>query len=350
MQKNKKIGMGVFRLSTQPLLKINHLKTKFSTEKGIVTAVDDVSFHVDAGEMVGVVGESGCGKSVTSESILKLLNKRTTAYEGEILYKGKNLLNSTEEEMRAIRGNEISMIFQDPMSSLNPVYTIGNQIVEAIMIHQKVNKKEAYARAIEMLRLTGIPSPEKRVHEYPHELSGGMRQRVMIALALACKPNLLIADEPTTALDVTIQSQILDLIQELRQELNMGVILITHDLGVVAEVCTRVIVMYLGQVIEEADVITLFKKPLHPYTKGLLKSVPQLDGDRSKKLNVIKGVVPSLQNVPTGCRFAPRCEFATNKCFEQAPELIELDHGQKIRCWNYEAISSQEDTEHAVFT
>ncbi len=342
--------MGVFSLSTQPLLKINHLKTKFSTEKGIVTAVDDVSFHVDAGEMVGVVGESGCGKSVTSESILKLLNKRTTAYEGEILYKGNNLLNSTEEEMRAIRGNEISMIFQDPMSSLNPVYTIGNQIVEAIMIHQKVNKKEAYTRAIEMLRLTGIPSPEKRVHEYPHELSGGMRQRVMIALALACKPNLLIADEPTTALDVTIQSQILDLIQELRQELNMGVILITHDLGVVAEVCTRVIVMYLGQVIEEADVITLFKKPLHPYTKGLLKSVPQLDGDRSKKLNVIKGVVPSLQNVPTGCRFAPRCEFATNKCCEQAPELIELDHGQKIRCWNYEAISSQEDKEHAVFT
>jgi peptide/nickel transport system ATP-binding protein len=349
MQKNKKIGMGVFRLSTQPLLKINHLKTKFATEKGMVTAVDDVSFHVDAGEMVGVVGESGCGKSVTSESILKLLNKRTTAYEGEILYKGQNLLNSTEEQMRAIRGNEISMIFQDPMSSLNPVYTIGNQIVEAIMIHQKVKKKEAYTRAIEMLRLTGIPSPEKRVHEYPHELSGGMRQRVMIALALACKPNLLIADEPTTALDVTIQSQILDLIQELRQELNMGVILITHDLGVVAEVCTRVIVMYLGQVIEEADVITLFKKPLHPYTKGLLKSVPQLDGDRSKKLNVINGVVPSLQNVPKGCRFAPRCEFATNQCFEQPPELIELDHGQKIRCWNYEAIS-KEDTEHAVFT
>lgn len=320
----------------EPLLQLNHLKTKFTTEKGQVTAVDDVTFRINAGEMVGLVGESGCGKSVTSESILKLLNEKTTRYEGEILYKGKNLLKLSEDEMMAIRGNEISMIFQDPMSSLNPVYTIGNQIAEAIMIHQKVRKKEAYARAIEMLRLTGIPSPEKRIHEYPHELSGGMRQRVMIALALSCKPQLLIADEPTTALDVTIQSQILELIQGLREELNMGVILITHDLGVVAEVCTRVIVMYLGQIIEEADVYTLFKNPLHPYTKGLLNSIPHLDGDRTKKLNVIKGVVPSLQNIPSGCRFAPRCEFATEQCHSKPPKLLETATGQKVRCWNYE--------------
>ncbi len=321
----------------EPLLKLNNLKILFSTEKGTVTAVDNVSFQINAGEMVGLVGESGCGKSVTSESILQLLNEKVTKYEGEILYKGKNLLGYSHEQMREIRGNEISMIFQDPMSSLNPVYTIGNQIAEAIMIHQKVGKKEAYERAIEMLRLTGIPSPEKRVHEYPHELSGGMRQRVVIALALSCKPQLLIADEPTTALDVTIQAQILELVQELKEELDMGVILITHDLGVVAEVCTRVIVMYLGQVIEEADVKTLFKKPLHPYTKGLLKSIPHLDGDRTQKLNVIKGVVPSLQNVPTGCRFAPRCDFSTEQCLNP-PELIELDNGHKVRCWNYETI------------
>ncbi|MEH7522122.1 ABC transporter ATP-binding protein [Bacillus sp. JJ1503] len=332
-----------------PLLKLNKLRTKFFTEKGTVTAVDDVSFQINAGEMVGLVGESGCGKSVTSESILKLLNDRTTKYEGEILYKGKNLIDFSEEQMRNIRGNEISMIFQDPMSSLNPVYTIGNQIAEAIMIHQKVDKKEAYNRAIEMLRLTGIPSPEKRVYEYPHELSGGMRQRVMIALALSCKPQLLIADEPTTALDVTIQAQILDLIQELKEELNMGIILITHDLGVVAEVCTRVIVMYLGQIIEEADVKTLFKNPLHPYTKGLLKSIPKLDGDRSQKLNVIKGVVPSLQDVPSGCRFAPRCEYATDQCKINPPELMELNNGQKVRCWNYETIL-REDENYAVNT
>ncbi|MEK4149227.1 MULTISPECIES: ABC transporter ATP-binding protein [Robertmurraya] len=333
----------------EPLLKLNQLKTIFSTEKGKVTAVDDVSFEIHAGEMVGLVGESGCGKSVTSESILQLLNEKTTNYEGKILYKGKNLLELSEEQMRGIRGNEISMIFQDPMSSLNPVYTIGNQIAEAIMIHQRVGKKEANLRAIEMLRLTGIPSPEKRIHEYPHELSGGMRQRVMIALALSCKPQLLIADEPTTALDVTIQSQILELIQELREELDMGVILITHDLGVVAEVCTRVIVMYLGQIIEEADVKTLFKSPLHPYTKGLLKSIPHLDGDRTQKLNVIKGVVPSLQDVPSGCRFAPRCDFATEQCHENPPELLELENGQKVRCWNYEHIL-REAKDHAVTT
>lgn len=329
-------------MSAEHLLEVKNLKTTFSTENGNFTAVDDVSFHIEAGEMVGVVGESGCGKSVTSESILQLLNKRSTTYDGEIMFKGRNLLALKESQMRKIRGNDISMIFQDPMSSLNPVYTVGNQIVEALMIHQKVGKKQAYKQAVDLLRLTEIPSPEKRVHEYPHELSGGMRQRVMIALALACKPQLLIADEPTTALDVTIQAQILDLIEDLRKELNMGVVLITHDLGVVAESCKRVIVMYLGQVIEEADVKTLFKAPLHPYTKGLLRSVPQLDGDRNKKLNVIKGVVPSLQNVPQGCRFAPRCEYATDICLEQPPELTVANDSQKVRCWHYETIAEDE--------
>ncbi|GGG15020.1 ABC transporter ATP-binding protein [Paenibacillus abyssi] len=314
------------------LLEVSGLKTTFLTENGPVTVVNGVSFQVSAGETLGVVGESGCGKSVTSESILRLLNEKTTRYEGEINYKNRNLLSLTEEEMRSIRGNEISMIFQDPMTSLNPVYTIGDQIAETIMIHQKVGKKAAFAKAVEMLRLTGIPSPEKRVHEYPHELSGGMRQRVMIAIALACQPKLLVADEPTTALDVTIQTQILDLIQDLKQQLDMGVILITHDLGVVAEVCTRVVVMYLGEVVEEAGVEELFENPLHPYTQGLLQSVPQLDGDRSKKLYVIKGAVPSLTNVPKGCRFAPRCNYATDLCRQSEPELMGNRH--KVRCWH----------------
>jgi peptide/nickel transport system ATP-binding protein len=333
-------------LHNEYLLELKELKTTFFTENGPVTVVNGVSFQVSAGETLGVVGESGCGKSVTSESILRLLNEKSTRYAGEIIYRGKNLLKLTEEEMREIRGNEISMIFQDPMTSLNPVYTIGDQIAESIMIHQKLSKKKAFEKAVEMLRLTGIPSPEKRVHEYPHELSGGMRQRVMIAIALACQPKLLIADEPTTALDVTIQSQILDLIQDLKQELKMGVILITHDLGVVAEVCTRVVVMYLGEVIEEAKVEDLFAAPLHPYTKGLLKSVPQLDGDRSQKLYVIQGSVPHLSNVPKGCRFAPRCSYATKMCEETAPELNGTDH--KVRCWHYETILQKEGGLHAA--
>jgi peptide/nickel transport system ATP-binding protein len=327
-------------MQNEYLLELKELKTTFFTENGPLTVVNGVSFHVSAGETVGVVGESGCGKSVTSESILRLLNEKSTKYEGEINFKNRNLLTLSEDEMRDIRGNEISMIFQDPMTSLNPVYTIGNQIAESIMIHQKLNKKAAYAKAIDMLRLTGIPSPEKRVNEYPHELSGGMRQRVMIAIALACQPSLLIADEPTTALDVTIQSQILDLIQDLKQELNMGVVLITHDLGVVAEACTRVVVMYLGEIIEEAKVEDLFANPLHPYTKGLLKSIPQLDGDRSQKLYVIQGSVPHLSNVPKGCRFAPRCAYATEICGQTPPELSGTAH--KVRCWNYDTIVQEE--------
>ncbi|AZU64404.1 ABC transporter ATP-binding protein [Neobacillus mesonae] len=323
----------------EKLLEVKNLRTHFQTERGAVTAVDGVSFTVHAGETVGVVGESGCGKSVTAESILRLLDEKSTRYDGEILYQGKNLLHFSISKMQEIRGNDISMIFQDPMSSLNPVYTVGNQIVESILLHQKCSKKVAYARAIEMLRLTGIPSPEKRIHEYPHELSGGMRQRVMIAMALSCQPRLLIADEPTTALDVTTQAQILDLINELKLEYNMGTVMITHDLGVVAEVCTRVVVMYLGQVIEEAGVDTIFKSPYHPYTRGLLKSIPQLNGSRSEKLHVIDGKVPTLHQVPKGCRFAPRCEFASQKCKEQMPELIEEESGHKVRCWHYKEIT-----------
>ncbi|MFB4160134.1 ABC transporter ATP-binding protein [Geomicrobium sp. JSM 1781026] len=325
------------------LLEVHQLKTTFTTENGKMTAVDDVSFHVEKGEMIGIVGESGCGKSVTSESIMQLLNRRTTDYSGEILFKGRNLLHLKEKQLRKVRGNEISMIFQDPMSSLNPVYTIGNQIAEAIMIHQNKSKKDAYTQAVELLRLTEIPSPEKRVHEFPHELSGGMRQRAMIALALACEPELLIADEPTTALDVTIQAQILDLIKDLKEKQGMGVVLITHDLGVVAETCSRVVVMYLGQVIEEANVHDLFESPLHPYTRGLLQSVPKIDGDRSKRLNVIQGTVPSLNNIPPGCRFYERCSFRTEKCKSEAPSLDSASGTQKVRCWNYKEIKSREE-------
>lgn len=325
-------------MNEKKLLEVKNLKTTFSSEKGPVTAVDGVTFSVSYGDTLGIVGESGCGKSVTAESIMRLLNEKTTKYDGEINYKGENLLTLSEKNMLDIRGNQISMIFQDAMTSLNPVYTIGNQIAETIITHQKLNKKEAYEKAIEMLRLSGIPSPEKRVHEYPHEISGGMRQRAMIAMALSCKPSLLIADEPTTALDVTIQAQILDVINDLKNESQMGVIMITHDLGVVAEICTRVVVMYLGQVIEEATVETLFSTPLHPYTKGLLKSIPKIDGDRTKKLHTIKGVVPSLENVPKGCRFAPRCSFADDKCINKEPLLESLQLGQKVRCWHYDSI------------
>lgn len=326
-------------MSHELLLEINELKTHFYTERGRVTAVDGVSFHVEEGEILGIVGESGCGKSVTSQSILRLFDeKRLAEYGGEVNFKGKNLLELSNNEMDRIRGNDISMIFQDPLSSLNPVFTIGDQIAESIILHQKVSKKEAKEKALEMLKLTGIPAPEKRLNEYPHELSGGMRQRVMIAIALSCQPKLLIADEPTTALDVTIQAQILDLIERLNQELNMGVIFITHDLGVVAEICTRVAVMYLGQIVEEASVEDIFSRPMHPYTKGLMKSVPQIDGDRSEKLHVIKGTVPALDNIPKGCRFRERCPFADELCVEKEPELREFDNGQKARCWHAEKI------------
>ncbi len=334
-------------MKNKEIIDVKNLEISFKTEKGILKAVDDVSFSIQKGELVGLVGESGCGKSVTAESILRLHNPLTTKYEGEINFKNVNLSKLTKKELRKIRGNEISMIFQDPMSSLNPVFIIGDQIMEVITIHQKVNKARAREIAIEMLKLTGIPSPEKRINEYPHELSGGMRQRVMIALALSCKPSLLIADEPTTALDVTIQAQILELINSLRRELEMSVLMITHDLSVVAETCSRVIVMYLGQIIEEANVPDLFNSPRHPYTKGLLKSVPDIEGNRTEKLHVIKGMVPSLDNKPTGCRFAPRCDFATDICHKKVPLLEEIkENGHRVRCWHHkELIGVEENAE-----
>ncbi|MED4018513.1 ABC transporter ATP-binding protein [Sutcliffiella cohnii] len=323
----------------EKLLEVKELSTIFNTERGRVQALRNISFHVEEGEILGIVGESGCGKSVTSQSILRLYDeKHLVEYKGTISFKDKNLLNLPMKEMEHIRGNNISMIFQDPLSSLDPVYTIGSQITQVLRIHKKISKKEALEKAIELLKLTGIPSPEKRVHQYPHQLSGGMQQRVMIAIALACEPKLLIADEPTTALDVTIQAQILGLIQELNEKLDMGIMLITHDLGVVAEVCTRVIVMYLGQVVEEADVKSIFYNPLHPYTKGLIQSIPQLDGDRSKDLYVIQGNVPSLENAPKGCGFSTRCPFATDKCHQENPELTTHSNQQKVRCWHYAEI------------
>lgn len=335
-------------MTNEPLLELKDLKTHFYTERGRVTAVDGVSFHVNEGEILGIVGESGCGKSVTSQSILRLFDeKRLVDYDGKVHFKGDNLLDYSNHQMEKIRGNDIAMIFQDPLSSLNPVFTIGHQITESILLHQDVTKQEAYDRALEMLKLTGIPAPEKRLHEYPHELSGGMRQRVMIAIALSCEPQLLIADEPTTALDVTIQAQILQLIEDLNKRLNMGVIFITHDLGVVAEICTRVAVMYLGQIVEVAEIDDIFARPMHPYTKGLMKSVPQLDGDRSKELHVIEGTVPALNDVPSGCRFATRCPFADELCMEKPPELKEYKDGQQVRCWHAKKIALEEEGQYA---
>ena len=280
---------------SKTILEVENLTTSFKTERGVLKAVDGVSFHVDAGEILGLVGESGCGKSVTSQSIMRLYDEKYLAsYEGSVRFEGKELFSLSEKEMQAIRGKDIAMVFQDALSSLNPVFTVGEQIVEALTIHQGLKKDAAKEKAIEMLRLVGIPSPEQRYSAYPHELSGGMRQRVMIAIALCCQPKLLIADEPTTALDVTIQAQIMDLIVELNRQLHMGVILITHDLSVIAETCQRVAVMYLGQIVEEAEVTELFDNPLHPYTQGLLQSIPGNDKTKEERLFVIEGTVPSM--------------------------------------------------------
>ncbi|MEF2246616.1 MULTISPECIES: ABC transporter ATP-binding protein [unclassified Paenibacillus] len=328
-------------MSGQTLLEVKHLKTHFHTDRGKVTAVNDVSFTMDRGEIVGIVGESGCGKSVMSQSITRLLDHTDAiSYEGQVIFDQQDLFKLSPAKMRAIRGDDISIIFQDPLTSLNPVYTIGNQLEEVIRLHQKKSKKEARQKAVEMLRLTGIPAPEQRVHEYPHQLSGGMQQRVMIAMALACEPKLLIADEPTTALDVTIQAQILDLIVELNRKLGMGVLFITHDLGVVAEICTSVKVMYLGQIVEEAQTEHLFQRPLHPYTQGLIKSIPRLNGSRNEKLHVIEGTVPSLANIPQGCSFAARCPFSDDKCRSQQPVMEQAADGHRVKCWHYKEISS----------
>lgn len=318
----------------EKILEVKNLCTTFRTERGTMRAVDGVSFHINKGEILGVVGESGCGKSVTSQSILRLYDeKRTVSYEGDILLEGKSILSLREKEMQAIRGYDIAMIFQDALSSLNPVFTIGDQIMETLRIHQNMDKEKAREEAIEMLRLVGIPAPDKRVDQYPHELSGGMRQRAMIAIALACHPKVLIADEPTTALDVTIQAQIMELIKKLNEELDMGVMLITHDLAVVAETCSRVVVMYLGQIVEEGDVTDLFDNPLHPYTNGLMRSIPKLEGERQDRLYMIKGMVPLLSQIPEGCRFAPRCPYATDKCRKEMPELKVIEGNQKVRCF-----------------
>ncbi|WP_163969411.1 ABC transporter ATP-binding protein [Oceanobacillus halotolerans] len=320
--------------SNENILEVNELKTSFFTDEMEVKAVDGVTFAIPKGKTVGLVGESGSGKSISSLSTLRLIERPGKIVGGEIKFKGENLLEKSEAQMRKIRGNEISMIFQEPMTSLNPTYTVGQQISEAYKIHENLGKKQAIERSIEMLKLVGIPSPEKRVNQYPHELSGGMRQRVMIAMALACNPELLIADEPTTALDVTIQAQILELIKDLQERLNMSVLLITHDLGVVAETCDYVAVMYCGKIVEFADVNTIFSNPKHPYTVGLLDSLPPHDRDIKDDLPVIRGSVPSPAEMPEGCRFAPRCPFASEVC-KTLPTLETDENGNQIRCWIY---------------
>lgn len=316
------------------LLQVNNLKTCFYTSDGIVKAVDDVSWDVDEGEVIGIVGESGCGKSVSALAILRLVPEPPgKIVGGEILFKGQNLLMLSIKEMQKIRGNEISMIFQEPMTSLNPVFTIGDQIAETIQLHQKVKKREALEKAIEMLNLVGMPSPDKRVNEYPHELSGGMKQRAMIAMALSCNPQVLIADEPTTALDVTIQAQILDLMLKMKQEFRAAIVLITHDLGIIAETAQKVVVMYAGKVMEQADVIEIFDNPGHPYTQGLLNSLPKLNSVHKQKLSTIPGIVPGLYDLPVGCKFSPRCNHVMDICPQSEPDLIELSKRHISRCW-----------------
>ncbi|MFN7634746.1 MAG: ABC transporter ATP-binding protein [Acetobacteraceae bacterium] len=323
------------------LLDVRNLQTHFRTpDGGVNRAVDGLSFQVQAGETVAIVGESGCGKSVTSLSILRLVQEPPGRIAGEILFQGRDLLTLSHREMRAIRGNEISMIFQEPMTSLNPVLTVGRQIGETLMLHQGLSRSAAEAKAIEMLTLVGIPEPARRVREYPHQLSGGMRQRVMIAIALACNPKLLIADEPTTALDVTIQAQILDLMRELKRRVGAAIVLITHDLGVVAEVAERVIVMYAGRKVEEAPVGPLFGAPLHPYTRGLIGAVPRLGSSLSGqagRLSEIPGLVPSLKDRIVGCVFAPRCPAATELCRQVAPALDEKAPGHSVACHHADA-------------
>ncbi len=314
---------------------MRNLKTFFATRRGEVRSVDDVSFTIEQGETLSLVGESGCGKSVTALSMMRLVSAPGRVVGGEVLFEGRDLLKLSPAEMRAIRGDDIAMIFQDPMTSLNPVYTVGEQIAEAIRLHRKVSKREAWNQAIEAMRDVTIPAPEIRAKTYPHEMSGGMRQRVMIAMALACDPKLLIADEPTTALDVTIQAQILELLTELREKRHLALLLITHDLGVVAETSDRVAVMYAGKIVEEGSAKELFKHPRHPYTEGLLRAVPRLDEQREgrrKRLQTIEGVVPNPLELPPGCRFAPRCPHAQGTCREGGIELIPVNEYHYSRC------------------
>ncbi len=322
-------------MANQIVLEVNKLRTSFDTLAGSVRSVDGVSFSLEAGQTLGIVGESGCGKSVTALSIMRLVPSPPGRHTGEVLYRGANLLALPEKEMRQIRGNRISMIFQEPMTSLNPVLTIGRQIAETVQVHQNVGRAEALERAVEMLRVVQIPEPARRAGEYPHQLSGGMRQRVMIALALACKPEVLIADEPTTALDVTIQAQILDLIKRLQREFGMSVIMITHDLGVVAESCDRVAVMYAGRKVEEADVVDLFDRPLHPYTRALMGSMPSMN-THSKRLAEIPGMVPAPHEPRQGCSFAARCAYANERCRVETPQLTEQGVTHTVACFAVE--------------
>ncbi len=326
-------------MSETPVLEVRGLKTYFYLDDNLVAkAVDGVDITIKRGETVALVGESGSGKSITSLSIMKLVNKPGKIEEGEIVFLGKDIVPLSEKEMTRVRGNDIAMIFQEPMTALNPVFTIGNQIVEVMRKHLKISKKEAHRRGVELLKMVGFPRPEETMYEYPHQLSGGMRQRAMIAMALSCNPKLLIADEPTTALDVTIQAQILDLLNEMKQRFDMSILLITHDLGVVAEYADRVLVMYGGQIVEEAPSDKLFEDPQHPYTKGLLESIPSLEKEVDR-LGSIKGVVPPAYNFPKGCRFCDRCPFAMDKCFAINPELKESTYDHKVRCHLYDSVS-----------
>lgn len=323
------------------LLQVKNLKTAFKTDKGLQTVVHGISFQIDKGEIVGIVGESGCGKSVTSLSIMRLLHDtpgRVT--NGEVIYKDQNLLSLSEKEMKKYRGNELSMIFQEPMTSLNPVLKIGKQLRETIQLHLGMSKSKAHKHGIKMLELVGIPRAKEIMNEYPHQLSGGMRQRVMIAIAISCNPALLIADEPTTALDVTIQAQILSILKDIQQQSNMGILMITHDLGVVAELCDRVIVMYAGRIVEESSVEALFEKPQHPYTQGLIDSIPKI-GKNIDRLHSISGNVPSPSNMPQGCKFAPRCKHVMDICNAKEPDLLKVD-GHFSRCWLHQEHKERE--------
>jgi peptide/nickel transport system ATP-binding protein len=326
------------------LLEIRGLKTHFATDDGMVRAVDGVDLTIARGETLGVVGESGCGKTVTAMSVLKLIAMPPgRIVEGRILWRGRDLVPLPPEEMNRIRGKEIAIVFQEPMTSLNPVYTVGEQIAEVVRLHENVGRRAALNKTVEMLRLVHIPNPERRLHDYPHQFSGGMRQRVMIAMALSCNPQLLIADEPTTALDVTIQAQILELLQEMKSRFGMAIMLITHAMGVVAETAQRVVVMYAGKVIEEAPVEKLFGRPSHPYTKGLIRSIPRIDkaATRKTRLEAIAGVVPSLLDPPPGCRFAPRCPYAIAVCREAVPPLREIEPGHRVACVRAEEVMAQ---------
>jgi len=325
------------------LLRVEDLTIKFKSRQGVVKAVDNLNFELAQGSSLGIVGESGSGKSVTSLTIMGLLQNANTEITGNIDFDGLDLLKLSPHEMRKVRGNSISMIFQEPMTSLNPLHTCGKQIMEPILIHQKdVSKQEAKKQAIELLRMVGIPSPEQRFHEYPHQMSGGMRQRIMIAIALACNTKLLIADEPTTALDVTIQAQILDLMNSLKKKRNMSIIMITHDLGVVKEMCEEVVVMYTGQIVEKSPTELVFADPLHPYTKGLLNAIPKISS-KVERLEAIEGSVPDALNMPRGCSFHPRCKFATERCILESPPLFQLEDGREVKCFIYDGSERGDD-------